>query len=285
MYRRIIALLLVMLVMTTASAQVRGRQRPRVDRQKILVWNVSLTSLFTLISAVVQRQVESPQDALHHFLIGSAAGFSYYEAKRIAGKGRAAQAWLLTNATATIVENTSSGEHPLGRIGYTVGPLRLRVATRWTRTAVARVEADWSLAETAALGRALLEGDDVRWRDGLIAIDRDEPWPDPDREGHTFTGRAFGVFPGVAPGAHPKVWPHETIHVIQSQQLDSVEPPLYSFGGDREDDKPLRLFMFRHVRLGFTHLANYPTFERPYGERWGEVEAYGLAEGTPVDIR
>ena len=98
----------------------------------------------------MQHEVHSGIDAINHFLIGAGAGMSYYQAKRLTGGGRVTAGWLLTNATASVVENTASGEHPFGRFGYTVGPLRFRVATPMTRKAIAKVEADWSLAEAGA---------------------------------------------------------------------------------------------------------------------------------------
>jgi hypothetical protein len=272
-------------LLCTPVLEARERQLRFVqpNKRKFLAYNVGLTSVFTLVTAVVQRQIHSPRDAVRDLLIGSGAGASFYEAKRIAGGGRVTEGWLIANAASTIIENTASGEHPLGQIGYTVGPLRFRFATPLSRKAVARIEADWSLAETVFLGVARRDANHVRLRNGLIAINRDSGWPTNDVAGGLFGGRTSGVFPGVAPGQGPVTWAHETIHAIQCQQLDSVEPPVYTFdGGALERSEPHRLFAIRHVRLGFTHLANAPTFKRPYVERWGEVEAYGLAQYTPV---
>lgn len=278
----VVVLSLAILSSPVAEARDRPIEPVQVDKGKMRAYNIGLTSVFTLLSAVAQGQVQSPRDAVRHLLIGSAAGYGFYQAKRIAGDGRTTEGWLLANATSSIVENTSSGEHPIGRFGYTVGPFRLRVATPFARKAIAHVELDWSVAETGYLYRALDEGDHVQSRDGLIAMDRDSLWRDPDREDSFFEGRAWGVFPGVAPGARKTTWPHEVVHVIQSQQLDSVEPPVYTFGRDRDPSGPRRLFALRHIRLGVTHAMNNFTYERPYQERWGEVEATGLAEKTPV---
>lgn len=156
------------------------------------------------------------------------------------------------------------------------------VATPFARQAIARIEVDTSLAETVALVLALREGDHVQWRDGLIAVNRDTPWPDPDLENSVFGGRTFGVFPGVTLDEVDTTWHHEMVHVIQSQQIDSVETPVWSFGGDSDGSQPGRLFAFRHVRAGFVHAANLPTFNRRYENRWGEIEAWGLAEKKPV---
>lgn len=286
MARRPIALALVIALALLSAPALEARDRPireiEPNKRKYLAYNIGLTSVFTLVTAMVQHQSRSPRDAVRLLLIGSGAGFTFYEAKRIAGFGRTTVGWLLANGASTIVENTTSGEHVFGRIGYTVGPFRLRFATPLARTAVANIEADWSLAETVFLVMARREGDHVRVRRGLIAVDRDTPWHTKDLQGGLFGGRTFGVFPGVAPDQGDVTWSHEMVHAIQDQQLDSVEPPVYTFGGALDQTKPRPLFAFRHVRLGFIHLLNAPDFRRPYDERWGEVEAYGLAQRRPV---
>jgi hypothetical protein len=284
MPRRLVVVALVLLL--CASSADAGRDRPieleRANHTKMRAFNVGITAFFTVFSAMRQGQIKSWRDVPRYLLIGSGAGAAFYEAKRLAGRGNTTAGWLIANATTSVVENTTAGEHPVGRIGYTVGPLRLRVATPYVRKGVARVDADWSLAETVFLGAALLEGERIRVRNGLIAVDRDTPWPDPDNPDNEFFGRAFGVFPGVVRGVPPVTWHHEIVHVIQNQQMDSVEFPVRTWGRERAPDEARPLFALRHVRLGWTHIANAVTYKRDYGERWGEVEAYWLAEGKPV---
>jgi hypothetical protein len=279
MVRSVAAVLLIAML----AAPVAEAADDRPNKQKYLVWNVGLTSVFTLFSARVQQHRPfMARDILKYLGIGAASGFSFYEAKRIVGADRTTEGWLLANATASVVENAASGERAFGRIGYTVGPLRLRFATPLAQQAVATVEADWSLAETALLTRGRLVGDHFRVRHGLIAIDRDTPWPTTALGGKPFYGLTNGVFPGVAPGHDAFVWPHEMVHVVQDLQLDSVEPSVHVFGGSLDRQQPRRFFAFRNVRLGFTYALNAPTFLRPYQEHWNEVEAYGLAQRTPV---
>jgi hypothetical protein len=285
MVRRTNVLFVIALVLVSASV-LEARDRPiehvKPEKGKYLAYNVGLTSVFTLLTAVAQHQVRSPLDVIRHLLVGTGAGVTFYQAKRVAGSGRTTEGWLLANAATTVVENTTSGEHPLGRIGYTVGPFRLRFATPLARKAVASIEADWSVAETASMISGRREADHFHIRHGLIAIDRDDQWPTTEQENGYFGGRTFGVFPGVAPGQGDVTWSHEVVHAIQQQQLDSVEPPLYTFGRGADPSASRRFFAFRHVRIGLTHLADTLTYQRPYTERWGEVEAYGLAQGTPV---
>jgi len=61
-----------------------------------------------------------------------------------------------------------------------------------------------------------------------------------------------------------------------------MEPPLRTFGEAANGTTPSRLFAFRHIRLGFVQLLDSLDYLRPYQERWGEVEAYGLAQRRPV---
>lgn len=281
MRQRLTAFALVSLIMIVPQASAR-------DRQKIRNYNIVLTPLFSLVSAAVQGRVRSWRDAGYQIAIGAAAGTSYYEAKRLIGDGHATEGWLLTNATASAIENVTSGEWLLGRFGYTVGPFRFRIATPLARQAIARVEMDWSLYETASLAKALSEARHLSLRNGIIAIDRDTCWPDPDIKGHAFCGRTYGVFSGIAPfptTPHEKystLWHHEMIHAAQSEQMDSVEPPVHIFGGKPPASGQLRFFAVGNVRLGYTHVLDIPTYKRPYEERWNEVEAYALAERTPV---
>lgn len=286
MNRRISALLIVLAIALGPSLE--AREHPiRPGKEKYLAYNIGLTSVFTLVSAVAQHRVHSPREAVRQLLVGSGAGFGFYEAKRIAGgartpRGRTTEGWVIANVVSSIVESSASGEHLLGQVGYTVGPFRLHFATPLARRAIARIEADWSFAETVAMVQGGRDGDHFHLRHGLITIDRDTEWPTNQVLGHSFGGRTFGVFPGVAPNEGAVLWQHEVIHAIQSQQLDSVEPPFRTFGGNPDRSEPLRLFAFRHIRLGLIHVLDAPTYHRPYIERWNEVEAYGLAQRSSV---
>jgi len=286
MNRRTFALLVILAL--SLAPFVEAREHPvRPGKGKYRAYNIGLTSVFTLVSAVVQHQVHSPRDAVRQLLVGSGAGLGFYEAKRIAGggrtpRGRTTEGWAIANAVSSIVENSTSGEHLLGQFGYTVGPFRFHFATPLTRNAVARVEADWSFAETVSMAQGRRYGDHFHIRHGMITIDRDTEWPTNEVVNGSFGGRTYGVFPGVAPHEGDVLWQHEVVHAIQQQQLDSVEPPFRTFGGNPDPSEHLRLFAFRHVRLGLVHVLDLPTYRRPYVERWGEVEAYGLAQRSSV---
>ncbi|HEX9985986.1 MAG TPA: hypothetical protein VGF69_22180 [Thermoanaerobaculia bacterium] len=259
MTRIIAAVLAVALVLPAQAA----------DRRRMRAVNISATSLFTVLSAAAQGKVKSRRDAVRLVLAGLVAGYGFSEAKERAGRGDVATGWLIANAASSLVENTASGNHPLSHIGYTVGPLRLRIATPADREHASRVDLDVSVVESFFLAQAIRDADDVQIRDGMLSFERN----DPVVEEHVFVGYTWGIFPAVVKGTGPEIWNHEAVHAIQSQQLDSVEAPLYAF-----QEEP-RFFRLRYLKAGFIHTtSNVASEQRQYHERWTEIEAYRLAQ-------
>lgn len=279
MPRRPVIIFILLLFAFSAAARDRPIELERPNHTKMRAYNVGITAFFAVFSAMRQGQIKSWRDVPRHLLIGGGAGAAFYEAKRMTGDGRKTAGWLLANAASSVIENAAEGEHLAGRFGYTVGPFRLRVATPYARKGVAIIDADWSIAQTGFLAVALSEGDSVSIRNGLIAVDRETAW---DLDGRHPEGVAFGVFPGVIPGAARTTWQHEMVHAIQSQQFDAVEPPQWTFGRERAPGERRPLFRLRHIRPGYTHLLDLTQDRRDYEDRWGEVEAWWLAEETPV---
>jgi hypothetical protein len=237
------------------------------EREKIAVLNVAATSLVTYLSCVIQKHAR-PVACL---TTGALAGAGFYQAKRLAGDGHITTAWLLANLSGSLVENTTAGEHPLSRVGYSFGPLRLRVATPFDRAKESFADIDVSAVETGYMTRAFLDADDVDIRDGMVWYETDDP--DVDDEGRIIHGFTWGMFPGVWSGARKHVWNHEAVHAVQALQLDSVEPPALTF------DRERRLVRVRHVRAGALNLADNLSAQLvPYEERWVEIEAYRFAE-------
>lgn len=237
------------------------------EREKIAVINVAATSLVTYLSCVIQRHAR-PVACL---TTGALAGAGFYQAKRLAGDGHITTAWLLANLSGSLVENTTAGEHPLSRVGYSFGPLRLRVATPFDRAKESLADIDVSAVETGYMTRAFLDADDVDIRDGMIWYETRDP--DVDDEGRIIHGFTWGMFPGVWSGAQKRVWNHEAVHAVQSLQLDSVEPPALTL------DRERRLVRVRYLRAGALNFADNVSAQLiPYEERWVEIEAYRFAE-------
>ncbi len=253
---RTIALLLILAVPLQAA-----------EREKIAVLNVAATSLFTYLSCVIQKHAR-PRACL---AAGALGGAAFYQAKRLAGDGHITTAWLVANAAGSVIENTTAGEHPLSRLGYSFGPLRLRVATPLDRAGESLLDIDVSAVETGYMTRAFLDADDVDIRDGMIWYETDDP--DVDEEGRIIHGSTWGLFPGVWSGARKHVANHEAVHAVQSLQMDSVEPPLLTL------DRERRLVRVRYLRAGALNFADNVSAQLlPYHERWVEIEAYRFAE-------
>jgi hypothetical protein len=244
------------------------------DRQQIATANVAATSLFTFLGCVVQgklqKRVQTRRDAARCFAAGAVAGAGFYQAKRLVADGDIATGWLVANVASSVVENTTAGEHPFGRIGYTFGPFRLRFATPADRTRESYLDVDLSVVEIGFLSRMLIDADDVDIRDGMLWWETNERRAE---EGRVFTGYTWGVYPGVWSGARRRTWNHEGIHAVQALQLDSVEPPALTLDRGKQ---PVRI---RYVRAGAVNLTdNLFWGSQAYEQRWVEIEAYRLVD-------
>ena len=246
------------------------------DRQKIAALNVAGTSLVTWAGCLVHAKLtRTPPKHARCLAVGAIGGLGYYQSKRMAGDGHITTAWLLANLTSSVVENTTAGEHPLSRVGYSFGPLRLRVATPLDKTKESIVDIDLNAAEVGYLTRAVIDADDVDIRDGMIWYETEAP--SVDEQGRAVHGFTWGLFPGVWSGARDDVAHHETVHAVQALQLDSVEPPALVLDRER---RPVRV---RYLRLGLLNLSdNLGSQLVPYEDRWVEIEAYRFAgDRTP----
>jgi hypothetical protein len=258
---RAIALMLILLLALPSRA---------VDRQQIATINVAATSLFTFLGCLVQKKVSTRRDAVRCFSAGAVAGAGFYQAKRLAARGDITTGWLVANAATSLVEDTTAGEHPLSRVGYTFGPFRLRVATPLDRAHESYVDLDVSLAETGFLFRAVEDADDFDVRDGLLWFETRDRLREDDV---VFNGYTWGIYPGTWALARQSTRNHEAVHAVQALQLDSVEPPALTAQRNR------RPFRIRHVRLGTVNVTDNVIWgQGPYDDRWVEIEAYRLTE-------
>lgn len=241
------------------------------DRQKIAALNVASTSLVTWAGCFVHAKLtKTPPRHARCLAAGAVGGAGYYQAKRLAGDGHITTAWLLANLTSSVVENTTAGEHPLARVGYSFGPLRLRLATPFDRARESLLDVDVNAAEVGYLARAVIDADDVDIRDGMIWYETENPQV--DEQGRALHGYTYGVYPGVWMHARSDVRSHETVHAVQALQLDAVEPPALVL------DRERRRVRVRHLRLGLLNLAdNAGSQLLPYEDRWFEIEAYRFA--------
>jgi hypothetical protein len=240
------------------------------DLQEIGAINVATTSLLTWLGCVTHAKfTRTPVPHARCLAAGAVGGAGLYQAKRLAGDGHITTGWLVANLSASVIENTSEGLHPLHRLGYSFGPLRVRVAT--SANAESLLDVDVNAVEIGYMTRAFIDSDDVDIRDGMIWYETDRPVIDED--GRVVHGYTWGMFPGVWSGAADDVSGHEAVHAIQSMQLDSVEPPALIL------DRERRLVRVRQIRAGALNLAdNIASQAIPYEQRWFEIEAYRLAQ-------
>ncbi len=260
----LIALLVCVNVPATAAAG---------DRATIRLWNVGGQAGMTLASAAIQHKLHGWRDVVRCLTAGSASGLGIYEAKSLVGRNHPRAGWILANVSGSLSENAAAGRHPLAQIGYTIGPLRLRVSLpRLGRGSPAWIAADASIFQAVALAGIMSDGGTPRIRDGLIAFER-ELRPDDDHIGLT-----SGVFPEVFVPARI-VWLHEFTHAVQSLQIEVTEPPSpwRKLRFARPASAKKRLFAFEQVRIGMFNFANSAyVASRPYEKRWPETEAFQL---------
>jgi len=122
------------------------------DRTSIVLWNVAGQVGMTLGSAAIQHKIRAWRDLWRCVSAGSVSGLGVYEAKSLVGRNHPTRGWILANVAGSLSENAAAGRHPLGQIGYTVGPMRLRVSMpRLDRYARSWMAADVSVFQTVAL--------------------------------------------------------------------------------------------------------------------------------------
>ncbi|HEX2059892.1 MAG TPA: hypothetical protein VHK90_04060, partial [Thermoanaerobaculia bacterium] len=151
------------------------------DRRKIATINVGATALVTLASCAIQNHARTWREAARCLGIGAVAGAGFYQAKRLSGRGDITAGWLVANAATSLVENTTAGEHPLSRLGYTFGPFRVRVATPFDEKKESFADIDVSVSETIYLARMVDDAEDIDVRDGMVSWETREPVREDDR--------------------------------------------------------------------------------------------------------
>ena len=245
------------------------------DRTSIVLWNVAGQVGMTLGSAAIQHKIHAWRDLWRCVSAGSVSGLGVYEAKSLVGRNHPTRGWILANVAGSLSENAAAGRHPLGQIGYTVGPMRLRVSMpRLDRYARSWMAADVSVFQTVALLDSISNSGTPRFRDGLIAFER------PLRSDDTHIGKTVGVFPSVFVDERI-VWLHEFTHAVQSLQIEIPEPPSpwRRMRFDRGPAAQKRVFVLEQIKIGMFNFGNaLYVASRPYERRWPEIEAVRLTE-------
>jgi len=266
MRRAVIALLLLLTVNKAHAA----------DRNRIRAVNIALQPIFTTMGAALQGKLRTRDDVLRCIGTGMVAGYGFYEAKEKAADGDLRTSWFIANAMASLNANAAAGRHPLSRLRFVLGPVRTEV-----RTGIgddpdsAIVHVGLSLFEVGSLAYMNQQSDRMHMHDGMLTFSRNHKY---ELEGVNRDGVTAGIFPGLWIRAPQDIREHETIHAIQSLQLDSVEPPLCAFSSNGCDHDGGRLIHFE-LDLGVIPMIYVTALSsESYADRWSEVEAYRLAE-------
>lgn len=268
-----------LMVLLTVLPLVTAQEAAAAGRQRIRALNVGLQPLFTLASAALQGKLHGRADVIRCLRVGAAAGYGFYESKRMAGNGHTLQALAIANVGSSMTRNAAAGRHAFARVGVTVGPTRTEVSTPFESAPDARFHVEASFSDAVAMAWMWQKsGERPTWRDGLIAFRKRGTYDADDRH---FTGYTIGVFPGTSYGAAEVTWHHETVHAIQALQGNAIEPPACVWRRRCRDEKPrdFRLIRFDGVRLGVIPAGGGWLMSRQdYTKRWTEIEATRLAE-------
>ena len=242
-----------------------------VSERTIAMGNVIGCSVSTLARGLIQGKVHGLKDAARLLAYGAASGYGFYHAKKQAAAGHALAGLLLTNLSASVVDNISSGEGPLSYLGFPLPLFCLRVATPLARRPGALLNFAFSPRDLINLLQALGKSDRVMLRDGLLAFEANHPlqW--------NVRGWTYGIYPTVVKGKPGSVFRHETVHVLQGLQLIALSPEPF-LKGHRRREGSMKIVSFCGFRLHSLALANdlVLTLLLPHEKNWKEVEARSL---------
>lgn len=252
-----------------------GQARPPdpVGPTELALWNAGLTATFALARAALEGNVRSVPEGLRVVGAGAVGGLGFFGAKHQIGQDRMTTGLALAFLSASVVENTTRGEHPLGVVRIGPGLFDLHVRTPWARgnPPAVRLEVDplfaGALVATPFVGLQPERcGLKVCFR-GPLRSDRPE-----------VLGLALGRFVMLFGEPDLRVTTHELIHVVQTMQLSSVTPfgSSGTWGGTAEYGwLSVRTDWLFPVFGGLQHL-------QPYHRRWSEIEAHSLHWEAPT---
>jgi hypothetical protein len=261
-----------------SAAMIAPDRAECASRQRIAAFNVSLQPVFTIASAAVQGNLRTRHDWARCLRSGAVAGLGFYEAKRLAGNGHTLQALAVANVASSLTRNAAAGRPALARLGIAVGPAWVDVSTPLDKNRVAPIHLQVSASEMVALALTWRQNDRIVLRDGLVSFRKTGRYNYDDRN---FAGYTIGVFSGTTLDATQKTWHHETIHVIQSIQADSVEPPACAWlrRPCKASRRRLGFMTWEPLQLGIVPASGGGILsQQDYTKRCPEIEATWLAE-------
>lgn len=239
----------------------------------IRTYNVLGQGIGTLLRGVIQGKVKSVKSAAKMLFWGSLSGYGFYESKKMIGEGSVTAGIILANISASITENTARGDNPFAYLGYTLGPVRMQIATPLAGKDKTLFNVQVSPMDVLGFATAMSRADSVSFRNGMIAFEADEAFVGNAR------GWALGMYPTIVNGVPEHVFYHESIHVVQYIQTMSVSPQPLNCVLDRGIEGK-KLFNISLLNFNFASILNGFTLndKDPNVEIWNEIEAYALAK-------
>lgn len=263
---RPLSLLLLIALLAAAPAQAQRHPEP-VGRAELVAANVGITGLMALARGVATGNVKSVPDGLVVLGTGAAAGLGFYEAKRLIGQERQAVGTALAFASASVVENVASGEHPLGYVRFGPGPFDVRVRTPLATSAGPPVRLELDPFGAAGLFLPLFSTYEMRWCGVTLCYVTPANPANPEIWGHA-VGRLLLLSGDVG----VMVETHELIHYVQALQVSAVTPygSARALGLGRPDGSVDFRLDWLYSMLGLASSL------QEYHERWSEIEAHSL---------
>jgi len=177
---------------------------------QIKIGNIGGTAIATLARGLIEGKVKSPKDVIKMLFYGGMSGYGFYRSKKLIANGKIFPGVLLANMSASIAENAATGNHPLSRIGYSFGFIRMNIYTSFKR-----INFDISPKDMISLILSFKYANKIVFKNGIISFKAKKQLNDN-------IGWCIGIYPTVAEGMKEYVYGHETIHMIQNLQFLGV---------------------------------------------------------------
>lgn len=264
----IVIIIFIFTLFTFSPSQING-----ASENTIRALNIVGQGIGTLLKGIIQGKVKNLKSAGKMLFWGSVAGYGFFEAKRIIGKGHITEGVILANISASITENTARGDNPFSYIGYSIGPARIQVATPLAGKNRTLFNIKVSPMDLYGFVISLNRADRIKFRNGMITFEANEPFVGNVR------GWTLGMYPTIVVDKPEHVFSHETIHVAQYIQTMSISPqPFTKLLSNEEGSR--RTFRASLLNFNYLEVFNGLTFNgnEPNHEIWNEVEAYALAK-------
>ena len=265
---------LILVLFFISIMTVPAKAHDNASEGTIRIGNILGSAVSTLVRGIIQGKVKNFADAGKMFLYGGVAGYGFYAAKNMASKGNITTGVMLANLSASISENVSWGQNPLAYIGYSLGPVRVKIATPLAKNASGIINLNVSAKEVLSLAYSISKADKISFKHGLLTFSASEKL-----EGTNAIGWTKGMFATTMLDTPDYVLNHEVVHVIQNMQLSSVslyEPLIQKNHNNYSGETGL--FNFEGIKLDLFSLANdLANASVQYDSQWQEIEAHHFA--------